>query len=193
MNSWNKIWDRLYRLVEFWGRYSGLTLYKFRGFSKGKAGGFGRIKCNSFWRVSVGDNVQIEDGLNIKINHPYDLGPALEIGDNVFIGCNVEFNINTVVAIGDCCLIASGCVFSDVGHKFDGLIPIIRQPTGGRPINIGNDVWIGTRCIVLGGVTIGKGAVVAAGALVNKSIPAYEVWGGVPARFIKKRAAEVSL
>lgn len=53
--------------------------------------------------------------------------------------------------------------------------------------NIGNDVWIGAKVVIKPGVTIGDGAIVAGGALVTKDIPPYEIWGGVPAKFIKKR------
>ena len=56
-----------------------------------------------------------------------------------------------------------------------------------KPIEIGHHCWIGTGAIVLQGVKIGDGAVVAAGAVVTKDIPANEVWGGVPAKYIKKR------
>lgn len=55
------------------------------------------------------------------------------------------------------------------------------------PINIGHHCWIGTGAIILQGVTIGDGAVVAAGAVVTKDIPSFEVWGGIPARYIRKR------
>ena len=51
---------------------------------------------------------------------------------------------------------------------------------------IGNHVWLATNCIVLQGVTVGDHAVIAAGAVVTKDIPAGEIWGGIPARFIKK-------
>ncbi len=56
-----------------------------------------------------------------------------------------------------------------------------------KPIKVGHHCWLGTGATILQGVTIGDGAVVAAGAVVTKNIPAYEVWGGVPAKFIKKR------
>lgn len=54
-------------------------------------------------------------------------------------------------------------------------------------VNIGNDVWIGGRAIILSGVTIGDGAIVAAGALVTRDVPPYEIHGGNPARIIKRR------
>lgn len=56
-----------------------------------------------------------------------------------------------------------------------------------KPIKVGHHCWLGTGATILQGVTIGDGAVVAAGAVVTKNIPSYEVWGGVPAKFIKKR------
>lgn len=59
-----------------------------------------------------------------------------------------------------------------------------------KEIHIGNDVWIGTRVLVMGGVTIGNGAVVAAGAVVTKDVPPYAIVGGVPAKVIKYRFAE---
>jgi acetyltransferase-like isoleucine patch superfamily enzyme len=56
-----------------------------------------------------------------------------------------------------------------------------------KPIEIGNDVWIGTRSIIMDGVIIGHGAVIAANSVVTKNIPAYAVVGGVPAKVIKNR------
>ncbi len=56
-----------------------------------------------------------------------------------------------------------------------------------KPVTIGNDVWVGTRAMVLGGVTIGDGAVVGAGAIVTKDIPPYAIVAGVPAKVIRYR------
>ena len=60
-----------------------------------------------------------------------------------------------------------------------------------KPIHVGYHCWIVTGAIVLQGVTIEDGAVVAAGAVVTKNIPPYEVWGGVPAKFIRKRNSDL--
>lgn len=59
-----------------------------------------------------------------------------------------------------------------------------------KEIHIGNDVWVGTRVLIMGGVNIGNGAVVAAGAVVTKDVPPYAIVGGVPARVIKYRFPE---
>jgi maltose O-acetyltransferase len=67
-------------------------------------------------------------------------------------------------------------------------IPMRLQPLKSAPVRIGNDVWIGARCIILPGVTIGDGAVLAAGAVVTRAVPANAIMGGVPAKVLKYRA-----
>lgn len=59
-----------------------------------------------------------------------------------------------------------------------------------RKVRVGNDVWIGSRAMILGGVTVGDGAVVGAGAVVTKDVPAYAIVAGVPAKVIKYRFPE---
>ena len=57
-----------------------------------------------------------------------------------------------------------------------------------QKVKIGKDVWIGANAIVLKGITIGNGAILGAGSVVTKDIPPYEIWAGVPAKFIKERS-----
>ena len=61
------------------------------------------------------------------------------------------------------------------------------------PVTIGNDVWIGTHAIIMGGVTIGNGAVIAAGSVVTKVVPPFAIVGGVPAKLIKYRFSEETI
>ncbi len=74
-------------------------------------------------------------------------------------------------------------------HKFDRLdIPMLEQGfKDEQPVTICDDVWIGVRAIILPGVTVGKGAIIAAGAVVTKDVCEYAIVGGNPARVIKMR------
>ena len=74
-----------------------------------------------------------------------------------------------------------------VGRFMDTVAEGEKRPQDDRDVVIGDDVWIGTRAIILHGVTIGRGAVVAAGAVVTKDVPPYAIVAGVPARIVKYR------
>ncbi|WP_340155566.1 acyltransferase [uncultured Winogradskyella sp.] len=127
-------------------------------------GKYSIIECTGVLR-NVGSSLKI--GNNVGINHYCFIGVRgdIEIGNNVIFGPRVN-------------------VFSE-NHNFDSIeIPIKNQGvTKGKTI-IGNDVWIVS---IMSGVSIGDGCVIAAGAVVTKSIPAYSIIGGVPAKIIKSR------
>ena len=114
-------------------------------------------------------------------------GPAIVLKDRVFIGLGCEFNIDHGVKIGSDSLIASGCRFVDHDHGMKIGVPMREQKSWGKSITIGDDVWLGCNVVVLSGVSIGDGAIVAAGAVVTKSILPMEIWGGVPAKKIGDR------
>jgi carbonic anhydrase/acetyltransferase-like protein (isoleucine patch superfamily) len=102
--------------------------------------------------------------------------------------CNLRAGGGDII-IGDDCMLAQFVTIVATNHGTRLGEPMIRQPwaTSRRGVIIGNDVWIGANVVVLPGVRIGNGAVVAAGAVVNTDIPAQEIWGGVPARRISSR------
>jgi len=81
------------------------------------------------------------------------------------------------------------CVIFHRNHRFDRLdIPMCQQGfTDGKPVSIGNDVWIGIRVTILPGVTIGDHSVIGAGAVVTKDVPEYAIVGGSPARILRMR------
>lgn len=137
--------------------------------------------------ISIGNRCLIERGVYFKHDCPYTPGKAFVIGEQVFIGSHCEFNIKSSIHIGDYSMIASGCRFADFDHGIEKQQLIGFQKAVVAPIVIGKDVWIGFNAVVLKGVTIGDGAIVAAGAVVTKSIPPYEIWGGVPAKKIGER------
>jgi acetyltransferase-like isoleucine patch superfamily enzyme len=138
-------------------------------------------------QIKLGDNCRLEHDIYFHYDGIYSNGPSIIIEDEVFIGFGCEFNIREKISIGNDTLIASGCRFVDHDH---GLLTnqLMRKQIGTEAeIIIGNDVWIGCNVVVLKGVTIGNGAVVAAGSVVTKSIPPCEIWGGVPAKKISQR------
>lgn len=122
------------------------------------------------------------------------------IGDYTYVGNHQRL---VYANIGKFCSIAGGGAIGMGTHTLNNLStsPIFtakhngvgitwtdQQPTDEfREINIGNDVWIGTRALIMGGVTIGDGAVVGAGAIVTKDVPPYAIVGGVPAKIIRYR------
>ena len=103
-------------------------------------------------------------------------------GRNVFVNSGCCFQDQGGITIGDGTLIGHQVVFATLNHMVS---PSDRASMIARPITVGKNVWIGAHATVLGGVTIGDNSIVAAGAVVTKSVPANTVVAGVPARVIK--------
>ena len=143
-----------------------------------------RAKLYGMFLRSIGKNVFIAN--NFHCIHPENVS----IGSNVFINHHVELSTHSSpIIIGDNVQLAPYVTLMSAMHEYANTdIPMIQQ-TGfiSKPITIEDDVWIGLRAIILPGVTIHKGAVVGAGAVVTKDVPSYAVVGGVPAKLIKFR------
>jgi acetyltransferase-like isoleucine patch superfamily enzyme len=140
--------------------------------------------------VRLGARCTIEHYVSFKYDGIYKKGPSIVIGDECFIGTGVEFNIREKITVGNHVLIASGCRFIDGNHGMErGDVPIGGQEGTSHPIVLEDDVWLGANVIILEGVSIGRGSIIGAGAVVTKSVPSYEVWGGVPARYIRSRTS----
>jgi len=114
-------------------------------------------------------------------------GSRLSVGNRSQLGQNAR--LGGTITIGDDVLMGPDVVIMTMSHEFSDIhTPInLQGSTEEKPIIIGNDVWIGTRVIILPGVTIGDHSVIAAGAVVSKSFPPYSIIGGVPAKLIKNR------
>ncbi len=111
-----------------------------------------------------------------------DCGKNLHIGKRVFINAGCKFQDQGGITIGDDVLIGHNCVIATLNHAMD---PDRRADMIPAPVRIGNKVWVGANATILQGVTIGDGAIIAAGAVVNKDVPPRAIVGGVPARIIK--------
>ena len=130
--------------------------------------------------LRVGDFLMSRGPLYLKCTN----GASLTVGSRCFFNHNCSITCAEEITIGDHCMFANNLVIVDHDHDISG-----GAATGGLkscPVTIGNHVWCGANVTILKGVAIGDGAVIAAGAVVNKDIPANEIWGGVPARFIRK-------
>ncbi|MBN1687609.1 MAG: acyltransferase [Candidatus Omnitrophica bacterium] len=112
----------------------------------------------------------------------------ITIGDHAYIG---ESNIIAAyhkVTIGNYVVMGPHNVIIDLTHVTDRRdIPIRLQPWNGKPIIIEDDVWIASRCVILPGVKVGRGAVIGAGSVVTKDVPEYAIVAGIPAKIIKWR------
>ncbi len=112
-----------------------------------------------------------------------ECGKNIFLGKKVFINFACHFQDQGGIYIGDNVLIGSQTVFATINHRKD---PKARRDNCFAPIHIGNGVWIGSHVTILPGVTIGDHAVIAAGAVVTKDVPAGVVAGGVPARVMSR-------
>lgn len=112
-----------------------------------------------------------------------DFGRNIRIGKGVFINACCHFQDHGGVTLGDGCQIGHNVVFATLDH---GLAPEERHTTCPAPIVLGKNVWVGANATILRGVTIGDNAVVAAGAVVTKDIPADRSPAAyLPGRFVK--------
>lgn len=138
-----------------------------------------RQLCAHLILTDCGKWVNIDKGVtfatDIKLGNGSGIGANCSIPSGVSIGENVMMGIDILMFTNE--------------HRHDDItVPMGAQGrTPVEPIVIEDDVWIGSRSLIMKGVHIGHGAIIAAGSVVTKDVPAYEIWGGNPARFLKSR------
>lgn len=138
--------------------------------------------CGKLMLRSCGKNVNIEQGATFSAK--------VSLGDYSGIGINAR--INGTCSIGRHVMMGTDVVIITRNHAFDRTdIPMMEQGfEQERPVVIGDDVWIGDRVIILPGVTVGNGSILAAGAVVTRDVPPYSIVAGVPAKVIRNRLDE---
>jgi len=184
------------KLIDFFV-YNRLVFVK--GFKKGrglKVKGNPNIKIVSSASIEVGDNVTLNSrnyGYHVNMHTPVKLmadkvDAIIKIGNNTRINgaCLHAYNR---IEVGSNCLIAANVqIFDANGHDicFENVSNRINTSDKGRPIIIEDNVWVGLNSIVLPGVTIGQGSVIAANTVVSKNVPPMVVFAGNPGKVVKK-------
>ena len=111
-----------------------------------------------------------------------DCGLGTTVGRGTFINMGCSFQDWGGITIGEGCLIGHNCTICTVNHSKDATH---RADMTCAPVRIADKVWVGADVTILPGVSIGEGAIIAAGAVVTKDVAPYTIVGGVPAKFIK--------
>ena len=163
---------------------------------------WGKLRFNSSVRIHPSSTFE---GANSIWSNSYFRG-KMGYGSYIMQDCSIEGNIGRFCSIAADVKVALGT--HPIAHPYATTSPMFfstRKQTGSTfakrqmfneihpPISIGNDCWIEQRAFIVGGVTIGNGAVVLAGAVVTKDVPPYAIVGGVPAKIIKYRYDEETI
>jgi len=148
------------------------------------------INCLSQQGIKLGNRVTIGKYAIIRPSNIYGgpIGAGLTMGDNSNIGPYNYIGCSGKITIGNNVMLAPRVSIYAENHVFDHPDVLIRdQGVEKKEVIIEDDCWIAANSILLAGVTIGKGSVVAAGSVVTENVPPYSLVGGVPAKLIKSR------
>jgi len=152
------------------------------------------ITAHSHNGVRLGNNVTIGTGTILRPSSLYgwEMGQGIIIEDHVAVGPQCFIGHGGFITIRENTMIAPHVSIVAHNHLRErNGVPMRDQAIERLPVTIGEDVWIGTHATVLAGVTVGQGAIVAAGATVTRDVPPYAIVGGTPARVIGTRGEEV--
>jgi acetyltransferase-like isoleucine patch superfamily enzyme len=133
--------------------------------------------------ICIGDNVTMQGHIVMFTGGHVYRDSEIRIGDNSTIGFGVVLRAARSVSIGRNCLIGNFVTISDNdGHPIGLHRDLGVSPKDVKPVIIEDDVWVGEHCIILKGVTIGRGCIVSSGSVVTKSVPPMKIVMGNPAR-----------
>jgi acetyltransferase-like isoleucine patch superfamily enzyme len=146
---------------------------------------YASIYCHKTGKIKIGAGTYVGDG---AIIHTGSKHGTVTIGSNCTVQSYSIVYGHGGCEIGDDVRIAPHTVIVPSNHRFDDTTRLIReQGLTKLGIKIEHDVWIGAQCVILDGVTVGKGSVIGAGSVVNKTLPPGSVAVGSPARRVAER------
>lgn len=135
--------------------------------------------------IQIGKGCALDRGVVLLCSGEIQDNPKIAIGEKTYINRNTFIDSIQSLEIGSECGIGPGCYITDHDHGLDPTLSPLEQPMVAVPTIIGRRVWIGANVTILKGVTIGDDAVIGAGSVVTKSIPAQAIAIGVPAKVIR--------
>lgn len=141
----------------------------------GKLGNRFRYFCAKGIVKEIGSTATIEKGANLQT--------GVILKDHACVGVNCLVSSGTTIM--EHAMMGPDCLIYTTNHKFDKELKRFEGFTEVKEVVIGEYAWLGARCIILPGVTIGKAAIIGAGSVVTKSVPDYHLAAGNPARVIK--------
>jgi serine acetyltransferase len=139
--------------------------------------------------IILGNDVTVDGECTITFAARFSDRPTLVVGDGTWLGHDLDFTIGRRITIGnDCNISGASRIFDSPGHPLDAKERRAHLPPPAekvRPVTIGNDVWIAKHCLIFPGVSIGDGAIVAAGSVVRADVRPYTLVAGNPAQEIR--------
>ena len=153
---------------------------------------YAEVNCMAHQGIVAGNRVTIGKYAIIRPVNAYcsEIGVGLKIGNNSSIGPYAYIGCSGYIEIGNNVIMSPRVSIYAENHLYERPdLPIMKQGVKREFVIIEDDCWIAANTVILAGVTIGKGSVIAAGSVVTKSVPPNSVVAGVPARVIKTRSS----
>jgi len=147
------------------------------------SGGFPLPKVTSKGGKIIAGNCQFYSGVHLEVGKK----GILEIGTGTYINRNSTIVAFERVTIGRECMLAWNVSIMD-----SDMHPVLTEELVNKPVTIEDNVWIGCHVVVLKGVTIGTGSLIAAGSVVTKDVPPYSIAGGIPAKVIGQANPDIN-
>ena len=151
---------------------------------------YAEVNCMAYRGITAGNRVTIGKFALIRPSNAYGsaIGEGLKIGNNSSIGPYAYIGCSGYIEIGDNVIMAPNVSIYAENHLYDNLkIPIKDQGVKRQYVKIEDDCWIASNTVILAGVTVGQGSIIASGSVVTKDVPPFSIVAGVPAKVIKKR------
>jgi acetyltransferase-like isoleucine patch superfamily enzyme len=194
---WWRLWFKKSRGLTLVGKFVSIQNPQYISTGAGfVAEDFCEIQGLSKDGVVFGNNVTIGRFAMIRPSGYYgrEIGVGLQVGDNSNIGAYCYVGCGGGVVIGNHVMISPRVGIHSENHNFEQLdLPMKDQGVARNGVEIEDDCWLASGSVILSGVRVGKGSIVAAGAVVTKDVPPYSIVGGVPGKIIDHRTQEENM